>query len=157
MQHLRIPFSALVPELLPEARSVFDAQHAGAERAWQRAATGAGRHAGRHAVLRRWALRYEWRASTADAYSVRLRAWTLHGSFRQLPYSNYTGVSRMVSMSHVMPAGSLISRNLTIIRSIFTFGGKRDSLVITAASLRKANTINKKPTYALVALYHRRS
>lgn len=52
----RIAPSAFIPELLPERGSVFNPEHAGAERAGQGAPAAAGRHAGRHAVLGRRAL-----------------------------------------------------------------------------------------------------
>lgn len=69
----RIAPSAFIPELLPEGGSVFNPEHACAERAGKGSPAAAGRHAGRHAVLGRRALGDKGDASCRAAQPLRLR------------------------------------------------------------------------------------
>lgn len=68
----RIAPGTFVPEFLPERGSVFNSEHAGAESARQRAAAGAGCHAGGHAVLRGRALGDEGDAGARASQPLRL-------------------------------------------------------------------------------------
>lgn len=74
----RIASGALVPEFLPKGGSVFDPEHARAERARQRAAAAAAGHAGGHAVLGGRALGDERGSPAAGTQPLWLRPWPLH-------------------------------------------------------------------------------